>query len=50
VILIVWMLMAQLVPFVGIGISAPPSMVPVMVAFVLAGALFERFRPAPASS
>jgi hypothetical protein len=50
VILIVWTLMAQFVPFVGIGIRARPSMVPVMVAFVLAGALFERFRPTPASS
>jgi hypothetical protein len=50
VILIVWTLMAQFVPFVGIGISARPSMVPVMVAFVLAGALFERSRPTPASS
>ena len=49
-ILIVWTPMALLVPLVGIGISARPSMVPVMVAFVLAGALFERFRPTPASS
>lgn len=45
VMLIVWTAMARVVPLVGIGISARPSMVPVMVMFVLAGALFERFRP-----
>jgi hypothetical protein len=38
--------MAAFVPLVGIGISARPTMVPLMVTFVLAGALFERFRPA----
>ncbi len=49
VMLFVWMAMAAFVPLVGIGITAPPSMVPVMVMFVLAGALFERFRSATAS-
>ena len=44
VMLIVWWAMATCVPLVGIGISARPAMVPVMVMFVLAGALFERFR------
>jgi hypothetical protein len=42
--------MAAFVPLVGIGISARPAMVPVMVMFVLAGALFERFRSSPAVS
>jgi len=46
--LIVWTVMALFVPLVGIGISARPSMVPVMVMFVLAGALFERRSPATA--
>ncbi len=45
----IWSLMAAFVPLVGVGITAPPSMVPVMVMFVLAGSLFERFRPATAS-
>ena len=45
----IWSLMAAFVPLVGIGITAPPSMVPVMSMFVLAGALFERFR-SPAMS
>jgi hypothetical protein len=49
-ILIVWSAMAAFVPLVGIGISARPAMVPVMVMFVLAGALFERFRSSPAVS
>jgi hypothetical protein len=49
VMLVVWTGMAAFVPVVGIGISARPPMVPVMVMFVLAGALFERFRPAAAS-
>jgi hypothetical protein len=40
----VWSLMAAFVPLVGVGISARPSMVPVMVMFALAGALVERFR------
>ena len=44
VMLCVWTAMAFFVPLVGVGITAPPSMVPVMVMFVLAGALFERFR------
>jgi hypothetical protein len=49
VMLPIWMAMAALVPLVGVGgIRAYPSMVPVMVMFVLAGALFERFRPASA--
>ena len=46
VMLIVWSAMATFVPLVGVGISARPVMVPVMVMFVLAGALFERFRVA----
>jgi hypothetical protein len=46
--LVVWTGMAAFVPLVGIGITARPPMVPVMVMFVLAGALFERFRlPTP---
>lgn len=49
-ILIVWSAMAAFVPLVGIGISARPAMVPVMVMFVLAGALLERFRSSPAAS
>ena len=40
----IWSLMAAFVPLVGVGITARPAMVPVMVMFVLAGALFERFR------
>jgi hypothetical protein len=44
VMLATWSLMAAFVPLVGIGISARPAMVPLMVMFVLAGALFERFR------
>jgi hypothetical protein len=44
VMLIIWTAMAVFVPFVVVGISARPPMVPVMVMFVLAGALFERFR------
>jgi hypothetical protein len=48
--LIVWTAMAVFVPLVGVGgIRAYPSMVPVMVTFLLAGALFERFRPTVAS-
>ena len=50
VMLIVWSAMATVVPLVGVGISARPAMVPVMVMFVLAGALFERFRSRPAVS
>jgi hypothetical protein len=46
VMLAIWSLMAAFVPLVGMGVSARPVMVPVMVMFVLAGALFERFRPA----
>lgn len=41
----VWSLMATFVPFVGLGIAARPAIVPVMVMFLLAGSLFERFRP-----
>jgi hypothetical protein len=48
VMLIIWSAMATFVPLVGVGISARPAMVPVMVLFVLAGGLFERFRlPSP---
>lgn len=46
IMLAIWSLMAAFVPLVGMGVSARPAMVPVMVMFVLAGALFERFRPA----
>jgi hypothetical protein len=49
VMLVVWTGMAAFVPLVGIGITARPAMVPVIVSFVLAGALFERFR-SPAAS
>ena len=49
VMLIVWTALAVFVPLVGVGIAARPAMVPVMVMFVLAGALFERFRSATAS-
>ena len=45
----VWTGMAVFVPLVGVGISARPAMVPVMVTFVLAGALLERFRSTPAA-
>jgi hypothetical protein len=45
---IVWMAMATFVPLVIVGVRARPAMVPVMVMFVLAGALFERFRVAAA--
>ena len=48
-ILIIWPVMAAFVPLVGIVIAARPGMVPVMAMFVLAGALFERFRPTTAS-
>jgi hypothetical protein len=44
VMLIIWTAMAAFVPVVGIGISARPSMVPVMVMFALLGALAERAR------
>jgi hypothetical protein len=50
VMLIVWTAMATFVPLVLVGVVGRPLMVPVMVMFVLAGALFERFRPAAASS
>ena len=49
VMLVVWTGMAAFVPVVGIGITARPAMVPVMVMFVLAGALLERFRSRPAA-
>jgi len=49
VMLIIWSAMATFVPLVGVGISARPAMVPVMVLFVLAGALLERFRSTPAA-
>ena len=41
--------MAAFVPLVGVGISASPAMMPVVVLFVLLGALAERFRATPAS-
>ena len=47
--LVVWTGMAAFVPLVGVGITARPAMVPVMVMFVLAGALLERFRSTPAA-
>ena len=49
IMLIVWWAMATFVPLVGIGIRAYPPLVPVMVMFVLIGALYERFRPTMAS-
>jgi hypothetical protein len=49
VMLPIWAAMAVFVPFVGVGISARPSMMPVVVLFVLLGALAERFRATPAS-
>ena len=48
ILMVIWTAMSRFVPIVGI--SARPSMVPVIVMFVLAGALFERFRHVPASS
>jgi len=50
VMLLVWTMMAWLVPLVGVGISASPSMMPVAAAFVLLGLLSARSRPRPASS
>lgn len=50
VMLPIWMAMAVFVPFVGVGISARPSMMPLVVMFVLLGALVDRFRVTPASS
>ena len=50
VMLPIWAAMAVFVPFVGVGISARPSMMPVVVLFVLLGALAERFRATPESS
>jgi hypothetical protein len=47
--LIVWTPMSMFVPLVGIGIGVSPPMVPLMVLFVLVGALFERFRLSTAS-
>lgn len=46
VMLLMWTAMSIAVPFVGVGVSARPSLVPVMVLFAFAGALFQRFRPA----
>lgn len=45
IMLIVWWAMATFVPLVVVGIRAYPSMVPIMVMFVLIGALYERVRP-----
>ena len=42
VMLLVWSIMASLVPLVGVGISASPSMMPVIMTFVLSGALSSR--------
>ena len=47
VMLIIWSAMATFVPLVGVGISARPAMVPVMVLSMLAGTLLERFRSTP---
>jgi hypothetical protein len=49
VMLIVWTVMAMFVPLVGVGIGVSPLMVPLMVMFVLAGALFQRFKLSTAS-
>jgi hypothetical protein len=50
VMLPIWTTMAVFVLFVGVGISARPTMMPIVVMFVLLGALAERFRATPASS
>ena len=50
VMLPIWTAMAVFVPFVLVGMKASPSMMPVVVMFVLLGALAERFRATPASS
>lgn len=50
VLLPMWVAMAVLVPFVGVGIRATPAMMPVVAGFVLLGLLSHRFRPTPASS
>ena len=41
----IWLAMSVLVPFVGVGVRTAPPMVPVLVAFVLAGLLSGRLRP-----
>jgi hypothetical protein len=46
----IWTAMAVFVPFVGVGISARPSMMPAVVMIFLLGALAERLRATPASS
>ena len=53
-----WLAMATFVPFVGVGIRATPSMMPLVVMFVLFGAIWSRFtspsrtppRPAPSAA
>jgi hypothetical protein len=48
VMLLVWTMMASLVPLVGVGISARPSLMPIAALFVLIGLVSAR-RPTPAS-
>lgn len=47
--LLIWTAMARFVPFVLVGITASPAMMPLIVTFLLLGALAERFRPTVAS-
>jgi hypothetical protein len=47
--LLIWTVMARFVPFVLIGIKASPAMMPLVVMFLLVGALAERPRATPAS-
>ena len=47
--LLIWTVMARFVPFVLVGIKASPAMMPLVVTFLLFGALAERFRPATTS-
>ena len=46
--LLIWTAMARFVPFVLVGIKASPAMMPLVVMFLLLGAVAERFRPASA--
>lgn len=47
--LLIWTAMARFVPFVLVGIKVSPAMMPLVVMFLLFGALAERFRPATTS-
>lgn len=46
VMLLTWSAMAEFLPFVGVGIRATPSMMPIAVSFVLLGLVSERRRHA----